>query len=134
MSIIETQQTGGNHYKGMGIQPVTFAYANNWDACAFSTLKYVSRHRRKGGAEDLNKALDFVDFRVELVGQRGARVARNLISMDQYLSSNRITEDDALILRALNVWVTGKSQDPDETVRLIKGLINDLRISLYSKG
>lgn len=135
MGILETQQTGGNHYKSMGIQPIEMAYANAYDACVFSALKYLSRHRRKNGAEDLSKAVDFIDFRVELIGKHDECEASERISITQYLASNRITdprEKEAMAI--LHYWALGKLNDPAEGVKVMKGLINDLRVELYQKG
>jgi hypothetical protein len=134
MSVIETVQSGGNHYKGMGIQPIKFAYANGYDAAAFSTLKYVSRHRRKEGDLDLKKAIDFVDFRVELIETDGECLASDEIKIEDYISSNKIGSPEDDILRVLHLWATGRLQDPHEGVLVIKGLINDLRVELYQKG
>lgn len=59
------QQTGGDHYQRLAITPVEYAMANGLDACEFSVVKYVSRHRQKNGKEDLLKARDFIDMLIE---------------------------------------------------------------------
>lgn len=56
-------QHGGNHYKGMGIQPVTYSLANELDCLQFSVVKYISRHKLKGhGVEDLKKCIHFAQM------------------------------------------------------------------------
>jgi hypothetical protein len=47
-------QVGGSHYKDMQIQP---ADANGIGFLEGSIIKYVSRHKAKGGADDLRKAI-----------------------------------------------------------------------------
>lgn len=59
-------QEGGTHYKEMKIQPIEYAMANNFNACEFNILKYVSRHRNKNGAEDLRKAKHMIDLLLAL--------------------------------------------------------------------
>ena len=57
-------QVGGNHYKGMAIQPVEFATANRLDFFQKDIVKYVTR--KKGDLEkrleDLNKAKHYIDL------------------------------------------------------------------------
>jgi hypothetical protein len=55
-------QHGGDHYKGMPIQPIDYAEENKLTATEFSVVKYVSRHRFKGGMDDLTKAFDFLQM------------------------------------------------------------------------
>jgi len=58
----KTQQTGGNHYTKMAIQPVEYIVANNLDYLEGNVIKYVSRHKNKGGAEDIRKAIHYLKF------------------------------------------------------------------------
>ena len=55
-------QEGGNHYKGMSIQPAEFIHANNIPYLEANVIKYVCRHREKGGIEDLRKAQHYIDL------------------------------------------------------------------------
>ena len=59
------QQHGCTHYQDMKITPIEYAMANNLNACEFSVVKYVSRHRLKNGKEDLLKAKDFIDMLIK---------------------------------------------------------------------
>lgn len=65
MSAFETQ-VGGDHYKKLAIQPTQYAMANGLDACQFSVVKYVTRHKEKGGKKDLEKAMHFLQMLIEL--------------------------------------------------------------------
>lgn len=60
------EQIGGNHYKDMKIQPVEFIHANGIGYIEGCVIKYVSRWRKKGGAEDLKKARHFIDLLLQL--------------------------------------------------------------------
>lgn len=58
-------QIGGDHYKDMAIQPMTYSMANGLDACQHTIVKYVSRFRQKNGIEDLEKARHCLDLLIE---------------------------------------------------------------------
>ena len=61
-------QIGGEHYKKMDIQP--WDAIHSWDLGFFSgnAVKYIARHRDKGGVEDLKKARHYLDKLIELNG------------------------------------------------------------------
>lgn len=59
-------QVGGDHYKKCQIEPVEYIHANGLDFNEGSIVKYISRHRRKNGAEDIKKIKDFCDIILEL--------------------------------------------------------------------
>lgn len=72
------EQVGGDHYASAGLQ--------HWDLCVAADLpylpsaasKYVARHRRKNGREDLEKAISYLE--------------RHLLAVDKYqypASNNR---------------------------------------------
>jgi hypothetical protein len=60
------KQVGGDHYKGMTIQPVEFIVANNLPYCEANVIKYVCRYALKGGVVDLDKAAHYIELLKEL--------------------------------------------------------------------
>lgn len=62
-------QVGGQHYKGMPIQPVEFCERNQLPYCMANVIKYVSRHRAKHGREDLEKAIHYCDLGLSMYEQ-----------------------------------------------------------------
>ena len=60
------KQVGGSHYKDMPIQPVEYAQRNKLNFIEGCVIKYVSRHRSKNGAEDIEKAIHFLNLLLEL--------------------------------------------------------------------
>jgi len=64
------RQEGGSHYRQGAIQPVQYIEANGLGFCEGNIIKYVSRHRQKGGAEDLKKARHYIDLLLELVYEK----------------------------------------------------------------
>ena len=53
-------QVGGSHYTKYPIQPLEFCYENKLDPYQTKVIKYTMRHADKGGAEDLDKAIDIL--------------------------------------------------------------------------
>ena len=59
------KQVGGGHYKNYAIQPIEFVVKNNIpfrEACA---IKYAVRHADKNGAEDIRKAIHYLEMILE---------------------------------------------------------------------
>lgn len=56
------RQVGGDHYRGMAIQPVEFIERNRLTFCEGNVIKYICRHSRKGGAADIRKAIHYAEL------------------------------------------------------------------------
>lgn len=65
MSALDVQE-GGGHYKDLKIQPVEYIHANNLPFIEGCVVKYVTRHRAKNGAQDIKKAIHFLNLLLEL--------------------------------------------------------------------
>lgn len=65
MSALQTQ-VGGDHYSKLAIQPVEYITSNGLGFVEGSVIKYVTRHKAKGGAEDIRKAIHFLNLLLEL--------------------------------------------------------------------
>jgi hypothetical protein len=59
------RQEGGSHYKDFVIQPAEFIHKNGIGFLAGNVIKYVCRHREKNGAEDLRKAIHYLELLLE---------------------------------------------------------------------
>jgi len=62
---LETQE-GGSHYKVHKFQPVEFIHVNNIPYIEGCVIKYITRHREKNGAEDLKKAIHYLQILIKL--------------------------------------------------------------------
>ena len=60
------KQVGGNHYADMPIQPAEYAHANKIGELEFLCLRYISRHRKKNGRQDVEKAIHVLELLLEL--------------------------------------------------------------------
>lgn len=56
------EQVGGNHYTAQKIQPIDYILENDLGFCEGNVVKYVSRHKKKNGAEDIKKAIQYLQF------------------------------------------------------------------------
>jgi hypothetical protein len=59
-------QVGGNHYKDLVIQPAEYIALNNISYLAGNAIKYLTRYKKKGGAEDIKKARHYCDLVLEI--------------------------------------------------------------------
>jgi hypothetical protein len=64
-------QIAGSHYIKYAIQPSEFLYRNKIGFLEGNAIKYAIRHRDKGGAEDIRKAIHYLQLILEWqYGQR----------------------------------------------------------------
>lgn len=103
-------QIGGQHYKGLVIQPITLSMANRYDACIHSSIKYVTRHEDKGGRQDLQKAAHFCALRIDSLVRKDIpffQPATPRIEIERYLDANGIPEEEGFVIVELHRWAIG---------------------------
>jgi len=61
MSALSTQ-VAGDHYKRFEYQPAEFLQDAGLGWCESNVIKYVARHRFKNGAQDLDKAIHYLQI------------------------------------------------------------------------
>ena len=59
------KQVGGSHYKKYKIQPSRFINDNKILFAEGNAIKYICRHQDKGGRQDLEKAIHYIQMIVE---------------------------------------------------------------------
>lgn len=59
------KQESGDHYKKMKIQPIEYITANAMPYLDGNVIKYISRHRAKGKADDIRKAIHYLQIILE---------------------------------------------------------------------
>ena len=57
--------TDPKHYADQKIQPIEYIVSNSLNFMEGNVLKYVTRHRDKNGAEDIKKAIRYLEFLLE---------------------------------------------------------------------
>lgn len=58
--VLDGLQVGGSHYKCKGIQPIVYSLVNAVSPQIQCVIKYVTRHKEKGGHRDLDKAIHYI--------------------------------------------------------------------------
>jgi hypothetical protein len=56
------RQVGGAHYKDFKIQPIKFIVDNELGFCEANAVKYICRHAVKGGVQDVDKAIHYLEL------------------------------------------------------------------------
>lgn len=59
------KQVGGSHYKDFEIQPSVYIRVNGIGWYEGNAIKYISRHKAKGGKQDLEKAIHYLELALE---------------------------------------------------------------------
>lgn len=62
MKKTKDNQVGGNHYRKLKIQPIEYIMANQLGYCEGNVVKYITRWEDKGGVQDLDKAIQYINF------------------------------------------------------------------------
>jgi hypothetical protein len=61
-----SRQVGGTHYKNCVIEPIEYILANNLGYCEGNVVKYITRYAAKGGEQDLDKVIHYVEMLKEI--------------------------------------------------------------------
>lgn len=142
-----SRQVAGSHYD-LPIQPMDFAMTQLYDFATASILKYVSRHRRKNGRQDIEKALHIIELRKEITVKHDLRRLLDAVralrqvsgltwvsnvsntsrdDMAVYIEVNGFTGNDAKALRALHDWYRQAPLVTSPSLNLRSALIDLLR-------
>jgi hypothetical protein len=100
-------QVGGNHYRTMAIQPITFIQANGFEFCEGNVIKYVTRWRQKGGIEDLRKAahyLDMIQAKAGLGNDKLPGLMNLEIRANHFIEANGIKNPEAGVIRHVTLY------------------------------
>ena len=63
---MKKRQVGGNHYIDFEIMPIEYISKNKLDFLEGNIIKYISRHKKKNGAEDIKKVIHYAELILEL--------------------------------------------------------------------
>ena len=59
------KQVGGDHYKTLAIQPIDYVRQNNLGWYEGNIVKYITRHKQKGEAADIEKVIHYAELILE---------------------------------------------------------------------
>lgn len=121
MNVLDTQ-VGGSHYKNMRFQPIELISLLGLDFCQGNVVKYVARHHKKGGREDLDKAKHYCRMAMEMESRSSLTemtVLQVTLASKSFVLSNRLSQLVADVI----VYVYGRKWD--EAVRAINVLAKE---------
>jgi len=65
------KQVGGSHYKDCKIQPVEYIHANDLTFLEGNVIKYITRHKTKGGEADIRKVIHYAQMILQMEYNKG---------------------------------------------------------------
>lgn len=116
-------QVGGNHYS---------AHYQHWDWAVETELpylegcatKYLSRWRKKGGVQDLEKAITYLEKSAQKSVQgAGRRFGLSELKRETFINAAMIDFKEAELIRRIDSWYN--SADLDRIIEDIRKLINE---------
>lgn len=99
-----SKQVGGEHYKSSKIQHVEFCQMNRLPWCEASAIKYICRHRSKNGAQDVEKAIHYIELLTALDYGRREEVPEDMypdlwpIPVEDFIRENEIPTLEAEVI------------------------------------
>lgn len=105
-SSANTRQVGGAHYAGT-YQHWDFAEDAGLAGHEWQVTRYISRHRRKAGLQDVLKAGHHVQKMIELLRSRGRKPGHGPAAaraFERFVTENSVNFEDALVISAMCVW------------------------------
>lgn len=87
-------QIGGNHYK-KAIQPVEYIHANNLNFFEGNVIKYITRHREKGGKLDLQKAIHYIEMLMQFEYPDSTGITENAIAEENLKGGDIVSIKDS---------------------------------------
>ena len=123
MSSYDTQ-VGGDHYKDMTIQPSEFINKNKMQFAEGNAIKYICRHQKKGGKQDLEKAKHYIDMIIERdYGDDAYRSQTFEVSLPNDLSISYGDVDKSFENERETKW--GNNMTYDELQKKVSKLLED---------
>ena len=122
-----TEQVGGTHYN-LEIEPVHIMIEHNLNWFQGEILKYVSRHTKKNGKQDLEKAIHICDMYLDLKPKNFSKpITQNNTLVENYVAQF-VSEFTGLpnirvykyFIEAVRDLINGDIQSCKESIRALK--------------
>lgn len=119
-------QVGGQHYK-VQMEHWDWVEAHKIGYLEGCATKYITRHRKKDGLKDLQKAQHYVEKMLELFLNKrrvnsGLEINDELMALDSaFCSANELTPEESHIVLELAYW--SNLWDLESVIEQIKELI-----------
>ena len=100
------RQVGGTHYAGE-VQHWTYCIRSETPNLEYAASKYVARWRKKAGVQDLEKAIHYLEKRIESVNLHIGTMKGGIylpLMFGEFTSSTNCTVEEAAILYSIMHW------------------------------
>ena len=100
------RQVGGNHYEAE-VQHWDYAVRSETPNLEYAASKYVARWRNKNGVQDLEKAIHYLEKRIESVNLHIGTMKGGIylpLMFGEFTSSTNCTVEEAAILYSIMHW------------------------------
>ena len=109
-----SKQIGGSHYADGGeVQHWDFIAQNGLSYLVGCATKYVTRHRKKHGKQDLEKALHYIEKLQELYAQGlvkpDAHAWPLAITVPEFARANGLSEAEEAVVLCLAGWADDRA-------------------------
>lgn len=93
------KQVGGDHYKTLKIQPTYYSTVNLLYAIESNIIKYATRHKTKGGAQDVRKIIHYAELAKDLNVDVPNRELVLAITPETYYTANKLGQLESFIVK-----------------------------------
>lgn len=100
-------QVGGAHYKGVTHQHWDYAAESGFGYFEGQITKYISRHTKKNGLQDVQKAGHFIDKLHELAKEHNfppQHAGQTAGNTTRFIEANDLGNLEAIVVRAIASW------------------------------
>jgi hypothetical protein len=113
---------------------VEFCQTNRIPWCESAAIKYLVRHRKKNGKEDIEKAIHYLELLIAIDYGRRTEEEDELddldpacfkIPIEEFLRENHVPEPEAEVVRIICRHQTHGDSSLMRGVKLLKGLLLD---------
>ena len=137
------RQVAGSHYKKYAIQPAEYCAKNKIGFLPGTAIKYVTRYKDKGGAEDIRKAIHILELILEFeypallsnnkdcrtaVKAPGAAIGTPPAGLVSLITSGSLRDEGELLYATPKLILKLESDDPDTVGE------SDGSVRTYQKG
>lgn len=119
-SALDIQQ-GGSHYKTLTIQPVEYINANNLSFFQGNVVKYTTRYKDKKGAEDLKKAIHYLQMILEFEYDVITDVSYKESPKDSYVVADKTNPLKPWVPDDSGEWKETSEEDFDTAKQTLSG-------------
>ena len=111
-------QIGGEHYRAE-YQHWDFITINGLGYLEGCATKYITRWRKKNGAQDLNKATHYLQKLREVATEGRVKPPAHVLSIQvlRFCVANELTGEEAVLIAQIASW-----HDPDDLLEAERGL------------